>query len=245
MRRTILFLLVAVMAASACTKKVSSEKLIVDLTGHFDKKGSRYTEQLAKVAPEKRAGFITLKLDKDLGAEDLWTIGFEGEDGQVVVAEFPSRDKEAHISLISACLDDAAACSAVLDVLDAFRQAKVRPATTLRAVFYDSGASGTEGMKVLYDDLLQSYETATFDIEVTSCDSLPARTFIIEEKPFFSNQMIDVIPAYLETVAPVEFEVGPFPRENWPSRIPTYRYCLGTDRLADLKLLTAFTLLVN
>ena len=239
--------MVAVLAASACTKKVSSEKLVVDLANHFDKNGDRYTEQLAAVAPEKRAGFIMVKLDKDLKADDLWTLDFGETDpsGQVVVAEFPSRNKEAHLSLISACLDDPEACSAVLDVLDAFKQSKIHPAMTLRAVFYDGGESGTAGMKALYDDLLQSYETATFDIEVTTCDTIPARTFIIEEKSVFAKQMIEVIPEYLKPVGQVNFEMGEFPRQDWPTRIPTYRYRLGNDRIADLKLLTAFTLLVN
>lgn len=249
MKRLALLLLVTVAATSACTKKVATDQLISQFTKHFDQQGDRYTEELAAMTPEKRATYITLQLSKELGAKDVWMLDFDrdGNAGQVLIAEFKARDKDPHISVISACLDDPAACSAVLDVMDAFKQAKIRPANAVRAVFYDGCASGAEGIRVMNDDFKQSYELAVFDLEVSSCDSIPERTFIIEDKPVFANQLVEVIPAYIKPVSDVKFEIGDFPRKNWPSTIPTYRYRLGTpaDRLSDLKVLTAFTLLLN
>ena len=253
MKRILFFLLVTLVAASACTKKVPSEKIISGFCQQYDKKGDVYREPLAQLAPEKRSGYILLKLGKDLKAADVWTLDFEEENlasgemegGRVIVAEFKSREKDRHISMISACLEDPDACSAVLDVLDAFKEAKFRPALTLRAVFYDGGKTGTEGIKAVAHDFYEAGEMSTFDIEVSSLDSIPERTFIIEDKLAFAGKVVEVIPPLIAPVADVEFEIGDFPREGWPTKIPTYRYRLGSDRIADLKALTAFTFLLN
>lgn len=254
MKRILLFLLVTLVAASACTKKVPSEKIISGFSQQYDKKGDVYREPLSQLSPEKRSGYILLKLGKDLKAADVWTIDFEEDTlesgemggGRVIVAEFKSREKERHISMLSACLEDPDACSAVLDVLDAFKEARVRPALTLRAVFYNGGKSGTEGLKAVAHDFYEAGELSTFDIEVSSLDSIPERTFIIEDKLAFAGKVVEVIPPLLSSVADVSFEVGDFPREGWPTNIPTYRYRLSaTDRLTDLKALTAFTFLLN
>lgn len=253
MKRILFFLLVTLVATSSCSKKVPSEKIISDFCQQYDKKGDVYREPLSQVAPEKRGSFILLKLGKDLKAADVWTLDFEEEDvesgemngGQVIVAEFKSREKDRHISMISACLDDPDACSAVLDVLNAFKEAKFRPALTLRAVFYDGGKTGTDGLKAAANDFIQASELSTFDIEVSSRDSIPEKTFIIEDKLAFAGKLVEVVPPLVKPVADVDFEIGDFPREGWPTSIPTYRYRLGSDRLSDLKALTAFTFLLN
>lgn len=253
MKRILFFLLVTLVAASACSKKVPSEKIISGFCQHYDKKGDVYREALSQLSPEKRGSYILLKLGKDLKAADVWTLDFEEEDvdsgemegGQVIVAEFKSREKDRHISMISASLDDPDACSAVLDVLNAFKEAKFRPALTLRAVFYDGGKTGTDGLKAAANDFDQASELSTFDIEVSSRDSIPEKTFIIEDKLAFAGKLIEVVPPLVKPVADVDFEIGDFPREGWPTRIPTYRYRLGSDRLSDLKALTAFTFLLN
>lgn len=254
MKRILFFLLVTLVAASACSKKVPSEKIISGFCQHYDKKGDVYREPLARLAPEKRSGYVLLKLGKDLKAADVWTLDFEEEDlesgemegGQVIVAEFKSREKDRHISMISACLEDPDACSAVLDVLDAFKEAKFRPALTLRAVFYEGGKSGVDGLKAVARDFNDASELSTFDIEVSSRDSIPERTFIIEDKLAFAGKIVEVIPPLVKPVGDVEFEIGDFPREGWPTNIPTYRYRLSSaDRLTDLKVLTAFTFLLN
>ena len=256
MKRILFFLLVTLVAASACSKKVPSEKIIAGFSHYYEKNGDVYREQLVQLAPEKRNSVILLKLGKDLKAADVWTLDFEEENlesgemegGQVIVAEFKSREKDRHISLISACLEDPEACSAVLDVLDAFKEAKFRPAMTLRAVFYEGGESGTDGLKAVAHDFFQAGELSTFDIEVSSRDTLPERTFIIEDKLAFAGKIVEVIPPLIKPVTDVQFEVGDFPREGWPTNIPTYRYHLSpapADRLSDLKALTGFTFLLN
>lgn len=247
MKRIVLFLLVTVTATTACTKKIPSEQLISDFATHYETLGDRFAEPLAAISREKRADYITLQLGKELDAKELWTLDFEAgeEAGQAVIAEFKSRTKEPHVAILTACLDDAPACSAVLDVLDAFKQAKIRPATALRAIFYDGCASGTEGLKAVADDFRRANEVTTFDIEISSRDSIPERTFIIEEKLAFADKVVELVPAYLQPIVDVQFEIGDFPRENWPTKIPTYRYRLGADRIADLKAITAFTFLMN
>lgn len=236
-------MMVAVLATAGCTKKVPSEQLIADFAKHYDKVGDRYTRQLSGMDAEKRNGFITLQLSNEIKAQDLWYIESDGD--AVIVAELKSREKEPKVSMISACLDDAAACGAVLDVLDAFRQNKIRPALALRAVFYYGGETGTDGLKAVCEDFLRAGEMAAFDIEVSSRDTLPERTFIIEDKPLFAEKVVEVVPQYLAPVCDVQFQTGDYPRQGWPSSFPTYRYRLGSDRLADLKALTAFTFLLN
>jgi|GEM_PF-1800722 hypothetical protein len=248
MKRLFLFLMVTVLATTACSKRVSSEKIITQFSKHYDKVGDVYQQPLSGVSTDKRADYIMLKLGKDLGVTDIWSVDFdpeEGVGGPVVVAELKSRKKDAQMSMISACLDDADACSAVLDVLDAFKREKIRPAFALRAVFYYGGESGTDGLKAIAQDFLDENELAAFDIEVSSRDSFPERTFIIEDKLFFAEKVVEVLPQYLAPLGDVTVESGDYPHEGWPTTIPTYRYRLGSDRLTDLKLLTAFTFLLD
>ena len=248
MKRILLLTIAVLAAATSCSKKVSSEQLIEGLVQHFDTKGDQFSEPLAGKSAENRADFITYHLGKTLGAADIWTLDVgssDEENGQVIVAEFKSHDKNADISVLSASLDDPEACGAVLAVLDAFKQAKIRPAMALRAVFYDGGETGTEGIRTLYDDFNQSGEIAAFDIEVSSLDSIPEKTFLIEDRPVFVRKIIEVIPAYLTPVCQASVKAGDFPREGWPVLTPTYRYRLGDDRIDDLKALSVFTLLMN
>ena len=248
MKRLLLILLVAVAATSACSKKVPSETIIANFSQHFDKNGDRYTDVLQGLSPEKRATYIMVQLGKEMNSADVWTSEFEPEEaaaGEVIVAELKTRKKDTSISMISACLDDPAACAAVLDVLDAFKKEKIRPAFALRAVFYYGGETGTEGLKQIAKDFRQANELSVFDIEVSSRDSIPERTFIIEDKLAFAGKVVEVVPPYLEPVCDVAVEMGDYPREDWPTSIPTYHYRLGSDRLTDLKALTAFTFLLN
>lgn len=262
MKRFLLILTVAVLAAAGCTKKVPSQQLVYGFAQHFDKDGDRYTEQLVQLDPGKRADFITLQLSRAIKAADIWSIDFEytekgpGADsdtlqagetktGEAIVAELQSREKDPTISMISACLDDPAACAAVLDVLDAFKKAKLRPAFAVRAVFFDGGSTGTDGLKAVADDFVMSNELAAFDIHVSSNDTIPERTFIIEDKLAFASKIVEIIPEYLQPVCDVDMLTGEFPRKGWPTLIPTYRYRLGSDRITDLKALTAFTFLLN
>ena len=240
-------MIAALTVAASCSKKVSSEQLIEGFVQHFDTKGDQFTGPLAEVSAENRADFITYRLGKDLGAADIWTIDAESpeeEVGQVIVAEFKSRNKDTDVTLLSASLDDPEACSAVLAVLDAFKQAKIRPAMALRAVFYDSSETGA-GLKALYDDFCQAGEMPAFDIEVSSLDSIPEKTFLIEDRPVFVQKIIEVIPPYLAPACKASVHAGDYPREGWPIPTPTYRYRLGDDRIDDLKALCTFTLLMN
>lgn len=255
MKRILFILLVTLVAASACSKKVPSEKIIAGFSRYYDKTGDVYREPLSQLSPEKRNNYLLLKLGKDLKASDVWTLDFEEENiesgemegGQVIVAELKSREKDPHVSvsMISACLEDPDACSAVLDVLEAFKQSKFHPALTLRAVFYEGGASGTDGLKAVARDFYQAGEFSAFDIEVSSRDTIPEKTFIIEDKLAFAGQIMEVIPPVMQPSCDVSFQIGEFPRSGWPTNIPTYRYRLGSDRIADLKALTTFTFLLN
>ena len=89
---------------------------------------------------------------------------------------------------------------------------------------------------------------STFDIEVSSRDTIPERTFLIEDRLAFAGQIDEVIPPLIKPVTDVSFEIGAFPREGWPTNIPTYHYRLTptpADRLSERKALTAFTFLLN
>jgi len=253
MKRILFFLLVTLVAASACSKKVSSDKIIANFSKYYEKTGDLYREPMSQLSPEKRSTFLLLKLGKDLKAAEVWTLDFEdnnpedgeSEAGQAIVAEFKSREKERHISMISACLEDPDACAAVLDILDAFKEAKFRPAMTIRAVFYEGGKTGKDGIKAVARDFYQAGEYSAFDIEISSRDTIPERTFIIEDKLAFAGKLVEVVPPAMKSVGDFNFEIGDFPRQDWPTNIPTYRYRLGSDHLTDLRALTAFTFLMN
>lgn len=247
MKRITLLLMTALLAA-ACTK-VTPETQIRRISDYFASAEDVHSARLNQYAGEKKADYLTLVLGKDLKAADIWTLEHEDGSTGALVAEFPGRKNErAELTLISAPLDDPTACATVLAVMEAFRECKIRPKNTIRALFYDP-AQDSSGRSILSDvaeEMRESSEFYEFNLVLTSRDSIPARTFILEEKPVFAKKMLEVIPPYFTQLGDYRFEQGSYPAAGWPMSGSTYRYGIeaGTTR-EDAAAVTAFSYLLN
>ena len=238
--KRILLIGLAVLAAAAC-KQITPEQRIEEFTNYFSAKESTHTEWMESHDASKRIDYLTLNLAKAAKANDLWTL--KGGGGTSLIAEFPGRTKsrkvEPEMTMISASLDDPAACGVVLDVLEAFRELKVQHKNTIRAVFYEPSAdsTGQTGLAAINREFRGNDELIVFDIELSSRDTLPSRTFVLEEKPFFARQLIQVLPTYFKSLGEYEFVQGTYPNNNWPLKGSIYRYHvepgnLGTEATA-------------
>ena len=86
----------------------------------------------------------------------------------------------------------------------------------------------------------------TFDMELSTRDTLPDRTFIIEDKAFFADQLIEVVPPYLEQLGSFDFKKGRYPNRHWQVSAPTYRYSFDPAALRkESAAITTFALLLN
>ena len=225
--KRILLIVLAVLAAASC-KKVTPDQRIGEFSTYFSGKGSTHTEWMESHDASKRIDYLTLNLAKTAKADDLWTL--EGGGGTSLIAEFTGRTKDKkgpEMTIISASLDDPVACGVVLDVMEAFRELKVQHKNTIRAVFYEPSAdsTGLTGLGAVNREFRGSDELMVFDIELSSRDTLPSRTFVLDEQIYFARQLIEVLPTYFKSLGDFEFVQGTPPdRSNWPMKGPVYRY---------------------
>ena len=236
MKRLLLLSLV-VLSAVAC-KTITPESRIAQSDQFFTGKEAVYSAKLQQFTGEKQLDYLTLQLMQELGAKDLWTLEDEGH--QVLVAEFPGKEKKnPQISLISASLDDPTACAAILEVLEAYKKIKIQHKNTIRALFYSpvTDSTGRNGLSVANRDIRESGEMVQFDIELSSHGEQPKHTFILDESPIFAK---------MAPLGSFKLVQGTYPNATWPMKCPIYRYQLAPDDFQkEAAAMTAFTFLLN
>ena len=239
-------MLLTVLAVVAC-RKITPEEQIAQIAKYFEQNTDSYAEDLSRHEGDKRLDYLTLTLAKDLQADDIWTLEHAGENS--LIAEFPgSERKQTQFSLLSASLEDPEACAAVLQTLHAFKDLKIKPKGTIRAIFYNpvTDTTGRSGLSALAKEFDETGELVTFQIEVSSRDSIPVHTFRIEDNPVFVNQFMEVVPPYLTPLGTYQFERGRFMNKQWPVHATLYRYHLDpSDLPKESAVITAFAFLVN
>lgn len=244
MKRFLLILL-AVLSTVAC-KKVTPEDRIAQMADYLASHQDIHAARLAQYDEAKRVDYLTLQLAKELEATDLWTL--EAADRNSLVAEFPGNTKGDHqLSLLTASLDDPAACAMLLNILETFRDLKIRHKNDMRAIFYSTAkdSTGTDGLTALNQEMIDDGEIFAFDIALSSTASLPGYTFIISDKRAFVERMAEVVPPYLEPLGSFQLMQGVYPDPEWPLKGPVYRYTLNGDRNQDAAVIAAFTYLLN
>jgi hypothetical protein len=242
--KRILLLACVVLAAASC-KTITPEARIAEIDGFFNGKEDTYTAKLQQYQGDTQLDYLDLVLSKDLNAKDIWTI--ESDGGETMVAEFPGKEKNAPLSMISASLDDPAACAAILEVLEAFKELKIQHKNTIRAVFYAPAPDSTQqsGLAVINEDIHASKEINLFDIELSTSRQLARHTFCIEDTPAFAQQLIDALPAYFKPLGDYHFVLQK-PDPAWPLKGTIYRYDIQTGEFQkEVAAITAFTFLLN
>ena len=117
MKKSLLILL-AVLSLAAC-RRITPEQRIGQINDHFNRHPDEYTAKIEQYQEQKRVDYLSLVLLRDLGAQDAWTLEAAGQNS--LVAEYPGNE-EGVLTLLSASLDDPAACGAVLNVCKAFKE---------------------------------------------------------------------------------------------------------------------------
>ena len=243
--KRILLITLAVLSAVSC-KKITPEMRIAQIDRFFDGKEDVYTAKLQQYEGEKQLDYLQLVLAGDLGAGDIWTIEADGLNS--LMAEFPGKDEHAQLTMISAPLDDPAACSAVLSLLEAFKDIKIQHKNTIRALFYSPAqdTTGQNGLVAVNDELRASDELIIFDIELSSRDTTALHTFILEENPAFAHQLLEVLPPYFAPLGDYRFEQGIYPNHSWPLKTSIYRYHIDSgDLQKETAAVTALAFLLN
>lgn len=248
--KRILLIGLAILAAASC-KKVTPEERVVAVAEYFTQLEDTYTSQIAGYEGPKRIDYLTLVLNKDLKIEDIWTL--DSETGSSLLATFEGRDKEAKdkpiVSMIAAPVDDPTACGAVLDILKAFKKLKIAHKSEIRVLFYDAQQDSTgrpAGLALLEQDLNESDELISFAIALSTRDTLPERTFAIDDQRRFREKVREILPPYFTPLGSYNFVDGTFPNPEWPFKMGVYRYCIVPDHLPqDEAAVTVFTMLLN
>jgi hypothetical protein len=248
--KRILLIGLAVLATVAC-KKITPEQRIDEITGFFNGRECAHAAWLESHDASKRIDYLTLNLAKTLKADDLWTL--EGGGGTSLIAEFEGRtgdkNKEPEMTMITAALDDPAACGAALDILEAFRELKIQHKNTIRVAFYEPSAdsTGLTGLGAINREFRESEELIVFDLALSSRDTTVApHTFVLEEKPLFVRQMLEVVPPYFKSLGDYKFVQGTYPNRTWPLMGSVYRYKVDPADLAkETAAVTVLTYLLN
>lgn len=245
MMKRILLISLAVLAAAAC-KKITPEQQVSKIAEFLGGYENEYVTPLTQHDTGRRLDYLTLVLNRDLDANSIWTLETGG--GTSLNAEFPGREKNKQISLISASIDDPAACAAALGILRAFKEQRLNTANTLRLLVYDNtpDSLGVSGLESVIRDYRASEELITFDLELSTCDTLPNHTFIMEEKPVFVEKILEVIPPYFKQLGDYQFVQGEYPNHDWPLKSSVYRYRIDPGDLPrETAAAAALTLLLN
>ena len=242
--KRIQLLALVVLSAVAC-KKITPETRVAQIGTFFDGKEDSYSARLQQYTGDKQLDYLTLQLMGELGAKDLWTVEDEGLSS--LVAEFPGKAKAPQISMISASLDDPKACALLLEVLEAYKSIKIQHDNTIRAIFYAPAPDSTRasGLAAINQDLHESGEFNSFDIELSTRGEQPLHTFILEENPTFAEKMIQVLPGYLAPLGDYQV-VCVTPDPAWPLKGSIYRYHINPAEFQkEAAVVTAFTFLLN
>ena len=241
--KKVLVLVLAILSLAAC-KKVTPEQRIADISRYFDGKTEEYTSNLKQYQGEKQIDYLHLVLAKDLGAEEIWTLD-EG-DRHSLIAEFPAKDADAPLAMISAPLDDPAACAAILEVLEAFHSLKIQNRNTMRALFYaPADSTGRNGLADMNEELHAAEEINLFDLELSTCGAVPPHTFAIVDTPTFAQRLTEAMPPYFAPLGDYQFVQQPFDPE-WPMKGTIYRYDLSPAEFQkDAAAVTVFVYLLN
>ena len=243
--KRILLITLAVLSAVSC-KKITPEMRIAQIDRFFDGKEDVYTAKLQQYEGDKQLDYLNLVLDRDLGAGDIWTIEADGMSS--LMAEFPGKDKHAQLSMISASLDDPAACSAVLSLLEAYKTIKIQHKNTMRVLFYSPArdTTGQNGLVAVNDELRASDELILFDIELSTRDTTARHTFVLEEKPVFAKQLMGALQPYFAPMGDYQFKQGTYPNPSWPLKTSIYRYHIdSSDLQKESAAVTALAFLLN
>ena len=242
--KRILLLALVVLSAVAC-KKITPETRIAQIGNFFDGKEDSYSAKLRQYTGDKQLDYLTLQLLGELGANDLWTV--DDEELTSLVAEFSGKAKAPQISMISASLDDPTACALILEVLEAYKKIKIQHDNTIRAVFYAPAPDSTRpsGLASINQDLHESGEFNSFDIELSTRGDQPLHTFVLEESPAFAEKIIQMVPGYLAPLGDYQVVQG-VPDPAWPLKGSIYRYPINPAELQkEAAAVTAFTFLLN
>lgn len=245
MMKRILILGLTVLAAAAC-KKITPEQQVGKLAAFLDGYQNEYVTPLSQHDAGRKLDYLTLVLNRDLDANAIWTL--ETGAGTSLVAEFPGREKNGQLSLVSASIDDPTACAAALGILRALKDQRLRTANTLRLLIYDNtpDSLGVSGLETVVRDFRASEELITFDLELSTCDTLPQHTFIMEEKPVFVERILEVIPPYFKQLGDYQFVQGEYPNPDWPLKSSVYRYRIDPGDLPrETAAAAALTILLN
>ena len=71
-------------------------------------------------------------------------------------------------------------------------------------------------------------------------------TFVLEEKPLFVRQMLEVVPPYFKSLGDYKFVQGTYPNRTWPLMGSVYRYKVDPADLAkETAAVTVLTYLLN
>lgn len=245
MKRILLIALV-VLAATSC-KKITPETRIAEINRFFQGKEDVHTPKLQQYQGKKQLDYLNLILDGELDAATIWVVEADGQSS--MLAEFPGSDKKGDLTMISASLDDPQACSAVLEAMEALKQLKIQHKNTIRTLFYAPApdSTGQNGLAAVNDELRSFEELILFDIELTTgSETVPTKTFVIEEKPDFARQLIEIIQPYMAPLGDYQFEQGIYPNPSWPLKTSIYRYNVDPgDFQKDVAAVTSFAYLLN
>ena len=247
MKRILLFAATVLLAVSC--KKVTPGQQISKLSDYFGSHDNEFVAPLSQHEGDRRLDYLTLVLNRDLEAAEIWTLDTGG--GTSLAAEFPGwkKDETDQIVLVSASLDDPTACAVALDMLGTFKRHRVRLSHTVRLLFYDNAPDslGRPGLEAVNREFRASEELITFDLELSSsCDSIPSHTFILEEKPVFAKQIMEALPPYFQQLGNYKFVQGVYPNSAWPLKGSVYRYRIDPGDLPrETAAVAALTLLLN
>ena len=236
-------LALALLSLAAC-KKITPEQRIAEIDRFFDGKTESYSADLKQYQGDKQIDYLHLVLARDLDAGDIWTV--ESGEQSSLIAEFPSKEKDAPLAMISASLDDPAACAAILEMLEAYRDIQIQHRNTLRVLFYaPADSTGNSGLAAVNEEIHAANELNIFDIELSTQADLPAHTFVIEDTPKFADQLVEALPRYFAPLGDYQF-IPRLPDPEWPMRGTIYRYNLSTDEFQqEVAAVTVFAFLLN
>lgn len=247
MKRILLIGLV-ILTAAAC-KKVQPEDRVTAITEYFSQNEDEFAARLAQYEGDKRIDYLSLVLGNDLGTEDIWLL--ETEAGSSILANFPGVDKEETepvISLLSAPVDDPAACAAALNVLKAFKKLKIAHKNDIRAFFYDPQVDslGQSGLTLAGQDFKEAKDIILFNLVLTSQDTLTPHRIVIEDKKRFTAKINEVVKPYFAPLGEFEFVQGAYYNPEWPLQMATYRFHVDKGQLMqDAAAATVFSMLLN
>lgn len=266
MKKSHIILALAALASVSCAR-YSVEQQIEKIYQHAaaDTTTLMTLDKIERNLPERASGtqdnsdaadYLAMLADKEAKISNIWSQNIGDGTDHNIVAELKNKKSTGNVIIVSAAVnnwtdtlgvnhDNAAACVAALKVVETLKSLGLNGHNTVRLLLYQDGEGTHDGLREYASIAKEKDETTLMQMDITS-ENDESNIFHIGENPRIFDELVKVVPPYLEKYGPYEFVNRKAITAEWPVKAPCYSYNVNKATLdKDIAAIASLIYLLN